>query len=84
MSDQDQSKETMKQKVVFTVTLLSISHVSSIQFTTFMSGLFFYWYVILLCYRVLLLYKDDIKEASEHQKELQAASHKLLEEVKKD
>ena len=52
-SDKDCPKEILKKKIVFNCTLLAISYVSSLQFTTILSGCFFYWYAFILFIRVL-------------------------------
>eukprot|EP00347_Sterkiella_histriomuscorum_P024350 403331432 len=62
------SKDKLKSKIVFNLTLLSISYISCIQFTSMLASFFLYWYAIFLIYRIVIFLKDDKMPISEQKK----------------
>ena len=63
------SKEKLKSKIVFNFTLLSISYISCIQFTSLLASFFLYWYAIFLFYRMIAYVFELIKEHDNNKKE---------------
>lgn len=57
------SQEKLKSKIVFNCTLLAISYISGIQFTSLLASFFLYWYSLFLVYR-LIVYVKGVKPDS--------------------
>ena len=52
------NRDKLKGKIIFNLTLLAISWVSCLQFTSKLSCFFMYWYALYFVYRVVILVKD--------------------------
>jgi hypothetical protein len=52
------SKVNLNGKIVFNVTLLAISYISCIQFTSVLVSFFFFWYLGYLMFRFAVLIKE--------------------------
>ncbi|CDW71202.1 UNKNOWN [Stylonychia lemnae] len=63
------SKDKLKSKIVFNFTLLSISYISCIQFTSLLASFFLYWYAIFLFYRMVAYIFELVKEQDASKKE---------------
>ncbi len=55
------TKTKLKSKIVFNCTLLAISYISCIQFTSYLASFFLYWYAIFLIYRVIVYFRHMSK-----------------------
>ena len=52
------SKENLHGKIIFNITLLAISYVSCVQFSSVLVSFFFFWYLGYLIFRLSVLYRE--------------------------
>lgn len=56
----------LKSKIIFNCTLLAISYISCIQFTSLLASFFLYWYALFLVFRIVVYFRE-FKGTSETQ-----------------